>query len=137
MKKILLSMFLLLTITLLVACGGNESSSTTDDVIQNFKDDGLEVGEVSELPNKEYGNTREEGKRVLIPSLGEDTGGRLFRFDNEKDLKEAKKYYDDLADAGPMFYSHTHQKGNFLLQMNGDMTDEDFKKYADSLDKVE
>lgn len=121
---------------LLTACGGKESSYTTDDVIQKFKDDGLEVGEVSDLENKEFGNTREEGKRILIPSLGEDSGGRLFLFKNEIDLKEAKKYYDELGDAGPMFYSHTHQKGNFLFQMNGDMEDKDFKKYADSLDSI-
>ena len=106
-------------------------------IVKKFKDEGLEVGEVSDLPEKEYGNTRKEGKRILIPSLGEDSGGRLFLFDNEEDLQLAKSYYDSLGDAGPLFFSHTHQKGNFLFQMNGDMTDEDFKKYADVMDNLE
>lgn len=132
----LLSLLLILTIAILTACGNEESSLTTNDVIQNFKDDGLEVGEISDLPNKEFGELRKEGKRILIPSLGEDAGGRLFSFDNEDDLKEAKSYYDELGKSGPMFYSHTHQSGNFLIQMNGDMSDEDFKKYADSLDAL-
>ncbi|UAW07777.1 stress protein [Psychrobacillus phage PVJ1] len=112
-------------------------SLTTEDVIQQFKDDGLEVGGTSDLENREFGNTRKEGKRILIPSLGEDAGGRLFLFKNEKDLAQAKSYYDELGNAGAIFYSHTHQKGNFLLQMNGDMSDADFKKYADSLDSIE
>ena len=137
MKKILLSAMLVLISVILFACGGNQSSVTTDDLIKKFKDDGLEIGEVSDLPNKEFGNTRKEGKRILIPSLGDDNGGRLFLFNNEKDLKQAKSYYDDLGNAGAMFYSHTYQKGNFLLQMNGDMSDDDFKKYADSMDGLE
>ena len=128
---------MVLLLTLMTACGnGGGSSATTADVVQQFKDDGLEVGETSDLPNKEFGNIREEGIRVLIPSLGDDAGGRLFLFDNDDDLATAKAYYDDLGNAGSMFYSHTHQAGNLLLQMNGDMSDEDFKKYADSMDKV-
>lgn len=134
MKRLLI---LLAVAFLLAACGGKESSFTTDDVIQKFKDDGLEVGEVSDLENKEFGNTRKEGKRILIPSLGDESGGRLFLFENEDDLKEAKKYYDDISNSGPLFYSHIHQNGNFLFQMNGDMEDAVFKKYADSMDSIE
>ena len=133
MKKLL---SVILAVFLLAACGNGEASLTTEEVIQKFKDDGLEVGEVSDLPNKEFGNTRKEGKRVLIPSLGEDAGGRLFLFDDEKDLEQAKSYYVELGNGGSMFYSHTHQSGDFLFQMNGDMSDEEFKKYADSLDSL-
>lgn len=137
MKRIVMLIGMALLLAVMAACGnGGGSSATTADVVQQFKDDGLEVGETSDLPKKEFGNMRKEGTRVLIPSLGDDAGGRIFLFDNEKDLAKAKSYYDDLGDAGSMFYSHTHQAGNFLLQMSGDMSDEDFKKYADSLDKV-
>ncbi|MGE7132876.1 hypothetical protein [Lysinibacillus xylanilyticus] len=111
-------------------------AKTTDDVIKHFKDDGLELGEVSDLPNDEFGNIRKEGKRILIPSLGNDSGGRIFLFDNEENLKKAKSYYDELGNSGPMFYSHTHQSGKFLLQMNGDMKDNEFAKYAASLEKA-
>lgn len=34
-----------------------------------------------------------------------------------------------------MLFSHTHEKGNFLLQMNGDMKDEEFAQYKDVMDK--
>ncbi|PES99510.1 hypothetical protein CN491_01265 [Bacillus cereus] len=33
-----------------------------------------------------------------------------------------------------MLFSHTYAKGNFLLQMNGDMKDEEFVKYKDVMD---
>ena len=133
MKKLLLA----ITFTfLLVACGGEETNITTNDIIEQFKSDGLEIGEVSDLDNKEYGNTRKEGKRILVPSLGEDTGGRLFIFKDEDGLKKAKKYYDDLGNASPIFYSHTYQNGLILLQMNGDMSDEDFEKFKASINKL-
>ncbi|MGE7917969.1 stress protein [Viridibacillus sp. NPDC093762] len=106
---------------------------TTNSILKGFKSDGLEVGKVSKLNNREFGNLRKDGKRVLIPSLGKDNGGRLYEFKNKKDLKRVKSYYDELGNGGPMFYSHTHQRGLFLLQMNGDMSDKDFAKYVKSM----
>ena len=35
-----------------------------------------------------------------------------------------------------MLFSHTYAKGNFLLQMNGDMEDAQFNKYKEVMDKV-
>ncbi|MGG2111890.1 S-layer homology domain-containing protein [Lysinibacillus pakistanensis] len=115
---------------------GGSATITTDSIIKQFKADGLEVGQVSNLDNKEFGNGRKEGKRILIPSLGDDSGGRLFIFNDAKSLKQAREYYDELSSIGPIFYSHIHQNGLILLQMNGDMNDAKFKKYADSIDKV-
>ena len=135
MKKIFLGLVLTLILGL-AACGGEESSVTTDDIIQSFKDTGLEIGEVSDLPNKEYGNTREEGKRVLIPSLGDDAGGRLYKFKDQDGLDKAKSYYDELGNGSPLFYSHTHANGLFLLQMNGDMEDTEFEKFKNAMDEA-
>ncbi|MGN4125495.1 stress protein [Lysinibacillus sphaericus] len=115
---------------------GRDVAITADTIIQRIKAAGLEVGHVSNLENKEFGNVRKEGKRILIPSLGEDAGGRLFIFNSAEGLAQAKAYYDELGNIGPLFYSHTHQNGFVLLQMNGDMSDANFKKYADSLDKM-
>lgn len=135
MKKLLLFITLLSVLTL-AACGGSESTHTTEDVIQSFKDAGLDIGEVSDLPNKEYGESRDEGKRILVPALGEDTGGRLFKFKSEKDLETAKSYYDELGKESPLFYSHTHANGLFLIQMNGDMEDAEFEKFKTTMDEV-
>lgn len=153
MKKLIFSAALVLSLGL-AGCGDSSTSEkpkdnnsdteqeqkvlakTTADVIKYFKDDKLELGEVSDLPNDEFGNIRKEGKRLLIPSLGADAGGRLFLFDSEENLQKAKSYYDELGNSGPMFYSHTHQSGLFLIQMNGDMEDNEFAKYAASLEKA-
>lgn len=146
MKKVLLTFItfiLVIALALPVETEAAQKNSangsatiTTESIIKQFKNDGLEVGTVSDLPNKEFGNGRKEGKRILIPSLGEDSGGRLFIFKDANSLAQAKGYYDGLSSIGPLSYSHTHQNGLILLQMNGNMSDVDFKKYAESINAL-
>ncbi|HDR4873865.1 MULTISPECIES: stress protein [Bacillus cereus group] len=112
------------------------SNVTVGKVIEEFKAAGLEADNPSDLPEKEFGNTRKEAKRILVPALGEDSGGRIFEFKNKEDLEKAKKYYDDLGNGNQMLFSHTYAKGNFLIQMNGDMEDAQFNKYKEIMDKV-
>ncbi|PEK30624.1 MULTISPECIES: stress protein [Bacillus cereus group] len=112
------------------------SNVTVGKVIEEFKAAGLEADNPSDLPEKEFGNTRKEAKRILVPALGEDSGGRIFEFKNKEDLEKAKKYYDDLGNGNQMLFSHTYAKGNFLIQMNGDMEDAQFNKYKEVMDEV-
>lgn len=136
MKK--LSIFIFICFMMLTACSSaasNEKQLTTGNIIEAFKSAGLEAEKPSDLKQKEFGNIREEGKRILIPSLGENAGGRIFKFGNETDLQQAKSYYDELGNAGSMFFSHTYSKGNFLLQMNGEMKDSEFEKYKKVMDE--
>ncbi|KAA6450426.1 stress protein [Bacillus swezeyi] len=136
MKKWLV---ILLGALFLSACSNSsegENEVTTKQVIQAFKEAGLEAENPSELGQKEFGNTREEGKRILVPALGDDAGGRLFKFKNKEDLEKAKAYYDELGNSSPLLFSHTYAKGNFLLQMNGEMKDAEFEKYKAVMDKV-
>ncbi|TFJ89933.1 hypothetical protein E4U82_19500, partial [Lentibacillus salicampi] len=77
-----------------------------------------------------------KAKRLLIPSLGEDSGGRIFRYDNQTDLEEMKSYYDDLGEENAMFYSHTAVRDDILLQISGELSDEEFKKYKEVLNAV-
>ncbi|MDA1581986.1 stress protein [Bacillus cereus group sp. TH228LC] len=109
---------------------------TTTLLINEFKKAGIEAENPTDLPQKEFGNMRKDGKRILTPALGEDKGGRVFEFSKKEDLEKAKKYYDELGNSAPMLFSHTYAKGNFLLQMNGDMKDEEFNKYKEVMDKV-
>ncbi|MFE6139462.1 stress protein [Bacillus sp. NPDC057893] len=123
----------------LAACDSVKSMTsnvTVGKVIEEFKAAGLEADNPSDLPEKEFGNTRKEAKRILVPALGEDSGGRIFEFKNKEDLEKAKKYYDDLGNGNQMLFSHTYAKGNFLIQMNGDMEDAQFNKYKEVMDKV-
>ncbi|MEH7754774.1 stress protein [Bacillus toyonensis] len=109
---------------------------TTTSLISEFKKAGLEAENPTDLEQKEFGNMRKDGKRILAPKLGEDKGGRVFEFSKNEDLEKAKKYYDELGNSAPMLFSHTYAKGNFLLQMNGDMKDDEFNKYKEVMDKV-
>lgn len=153
MKKTLIIGALCLSLASLTACssGGEKSSTepkqeakkekkevkvTVDSIITEFKNAGLEAENPTDLPQKEFGNMRKEGKRIVVPALGEDKGGRLFEITKKEDLEKAKKYYDELGNSAPMLFSHTYAKGNFLLQMNGDMKDEEFAKYKDIMDKL-
>ncbi|PDY73851.1 stress protein [Bacillus cereus] len=123
----------------LSACDSVKSMTnnvTVGKVIEEFKAAGLEADNPSDLPEKEFGNTRKEAKRILVPALGEDSGSRIFDFKNKEDLEIAKKYYDDLGNGNQMLFSHTYAKGNFLIQMNGDMEDAQFNKYKKIMDKV-
>ncbi|WP_166695543.1 stress protein [Bacillus cereus] len=123
----------------LAACDSVKSMTsnvTVGKIIEEFKAAGLEAENPSDLPEKEFGNTRKEAKRILVPALGEDSGGRIFEFKNKEDLEKAKKYYDDLGNGNQMLFSHTYAKGNFLIQMNGDMEDAQFNKYKEVMDKV-
>ncbi|WP_375567266.1 stress protein [Bacillus pumilus] len=136
MKKYFVLFFTCLL--LLTACSSAASTKkqlTTDNLIEAFQSAGLEAEKPTDLEQKEFGNIREEGKRILIPSLGENAGGRIFKFGNETDLNQAKSYYDELGNAGSMFFSHTYSKGNFLLQMNGEMKDSEFEKYKKVMDE--
>jgi len=134
MKKIL---FLLLTLSVvLAACGNNFAKWSKDDAVTVFKDAGLEVDSVTEMTKDDYGMApmkAEKGVRFLIPSLGDDKGGRILVYDNEDDLKEIKAYYDDLGKGSAILFSWTAVKDNILIQINGDLPEEKYKKYKKAL----
>ena len=152
MKRKLLTALACSTLLMgMVACSSNDKTAneskpkqeekkpepvTTTSLISEFKKAGLEAENPTDLEQKEFGNMRKDGKRILAPALGEDKGGRVFEFSKKEDLEKAKKYYDELGNSAPMLFSHTYAKGNFLLQMNGDMKDEEFNKYKEVMDKV-
>ncbi|MDA2163842.1 stress protein [Bacillus cereus group sp. Bc252] len=133
---LLMGVLLLFGLTACDSVKSMTSNVTVGKVIEEFKAAGLEAENPSDLPEKEFGNTRKEAKRILVPALGEDSGGRVFEFKNKEDLEKAKKYYDDLGNGNQMLFSHTYAKGNFLIQMNGDMEDAQFNKYKEVMDKV-
>ncbi|CAH8248640.1 stress protein [Paenibacillus melissococcoides] len=132
-----LSAIFLMCVLVLVGCGGGKNISA-DEMVQKFKDAGLEI-EARDLEAKEYGmapKLDKESKRILVPALGEDNGGRLFIFDKTSDLEKVKTYYDELGKATAAAFSHTHAAGNVLLQMNGNMEKAEFEKYAKAMDEA-
>ncbi|MEK3916052.1 hypothetical protein [Paenibacillus sp. FSL H7-0331] len=111
---------------------------TLESLVQAFKDGGLEAETPTKMEAKDYGMAPKlgNGLRVLVPSLGKDIGGRVLQFENKADLDNIKKYYDELGKSSAMLYSFTYAKGLFLIQMSGDMKEDQFKKYQDVMDKL-
>ncbi len=140
MKKIIKVLTVMLLLISLTACGGsNFQEYKIDDVLTAFKDAGLEAEDAKEMTKDDYGMApmkAVEAKRFLIPSLGEDSGGRIFSFDNEEDLEQTKAYYDDLGKETAMLFSHTASNKNILIQINGDLEDKKFDKYKKVLNSL-
>lgn len=135
MKKLVL-----LALILFLAACGSSTNHTTDDVITSFKDAGLEVENTKEMTKEDYGIApmkTEEGVRFIIPSLGEDSGGRILSYDNDSDLQEMKEYYDSMGEESALFFSWTIQKDNILVQINGDLPEEQYNKYKSALESLE
>jgi len=131
---------IILAIVLVVSgCGGSSKEVTTEDVIQVFKDAGLEANDpvvqkaedLDILPFKPATLVR-----LSVPSLGEAEGLRIFIFDDKKSLSSAKDYFDKMSETSSLFSSWTATKGNVLIQLSGGVKEEDFKKYEAALKKL-
>lgn len=146
MKKTSVILLAAMLVLILAACGsgGSEEASgekakTGNDVVQAFKDAGLEAESVREMTKDDYGAapmTATEGLRFYIPSLGEDNGGRIMLFENEKDMEATKAYYDELGKTSAIFFSWTASKDNILVQINGNLPEEEYNKYKAALESL-
>jgi hypothetical protein len=109
---------------------GNVGQPTPEQVVQEFRDEGLEVGKsypIEQDPGFEESLTpkvHEEGVRFLIPSVcPEDCGGRVFSFEAEEDLETMEGYFDSLDNVeifGSNLGGYTYRNGLLLLQVGGD-----------------
>lgn len=146
MKIKLLTATILSTTLLLTACGSNEDKNdskteqkqkevTVDSLIKSFEEKGLSVKNVKKMSHEDYGPAPMKSKEAKQFVVDKDMNARLFYYDNENDLKEMKKYYDELGKESAMLYSHTFTKGKFLMQANGSIDEKVFKKYTDIMDK--
>ncbi|MBW7476018.1 hypothetical protein K0T92_14825 [Paenibacillus oenotherae] len=139
MKRIMLAIISLLSISALAACGGGGSTYTSDDVIAAFTKAGLEVEDAVAISKEDMGIVPakfKEGKRFSIPSAGEAEGGRVFAFDNDSDLTELKEFFGKIGEEGTIFFTRTADKGNILIQITGRVEEELFNKYKAALESL-
>jgi hypothetical protein len=140
MKKLVGIMFLF--VLFLTACSsatGGKDSITPDKVIVAFKGAGLEAEDSRKMTKDDYGVApmkAEEGKLIILPSVCEDCGARIFNYENDKDLDEMKAYYDDLGKESAMLFSWTIKHKNILVQLNGDLPEEEYNKYVKALEEL-
>lgn len=130
---------------MLAACGGGAAAPATkavtpDNVIAAFKAAGLEADTPAKMAAADYGQAPFvcEGTRFIIPSLGKTAdgqgkGGRVFVCPNTADRDKLAGYYQALAKSSAAFFSHVFTKGNIVLQINGELKEDQAKKYEAAL----
>ncbi|MCB9172289.1 MAG: hypothetical protein H6637_05135 [Ardenticatenales bacterium] len=75
----------------------------------------------------------EEGVRFLIPSLGEDAGGRVMRYESEAAAEEAATFYKELGTQSAVLFSWAFQNGPLVVQINGELPEEQARQYEEAL----
>lgn len=104
------------------------------DAIAAFRDARLEVGAL--MPVETAGptpQTHREGTRFMIPSLGQDSGGRVFSFETQRDLDAKQAYYDNAGRNVLFGFSWVFTHRNLLLQINGSLPRAEAIRYRDAL----
>lgn len=141
MKKIIFPVTLFLVI-FMSACSNASSGTkevTPDDVVAAFQDAGLEAENPTEMTKDDYGvgpMKSKEGVRVTVPQVCSDCNARIISYENEADLDEMKEYYDSMGEESAMLFSWTAKHKNILIQVNGDMEEEEFNKYKKALESL-
>ncbi|WP_114603785.1 hypothetical protein [Staphylococcus sp. EZ-P03] len=132
MKKLLV--LFLSFIIILAACGKKEVS--LDDIVKEFQNEKLSTHDLKTMTKDDFGPAPMASEKAKIFTVEGNRHARIFKFKNDSDLKTTKKYYDELGKASALFYSHTYAKGNYLIQMNGDVKEETFEKYKKVMEKL-
>jgi hypothetical protein len=112
--------------------------TNADAVIAAFKAAGLEAESPKAMTRKDYGLAPYvcKGIRFLIPSLGEDAGGRAFFCPRKGDGEKLAKYYNSLGEQSAILFSHVFQQPPYVVQINGDLPDEQAAKYEMALQQL-
>jgi len=138
---------LLIAIALLLvigACSSTEQAPKyqkweSTQAIEAFKAADLEAESKQLMTKDDYGMApmvAVEGTRFLIPSLCADCGGRVMSFTTPEDLETTKSYYDELSESSALFFSWVFIKDNILVQINGDLPEEQVRKYEAALENM-
>ena len=112
-----------------------EISITAEDVINAFIGAGLEAHQPYKMTKDDYGIAPYvcEGTRFHIPSLGNNSGGRVFICDSIDHMDALKSYYTKLGESSALFFSWVFTKDNVLVQINGDLAENIAKQYEQAI----
>ena len=137
--------YLIVTVILLFllsACGGGPSASrqwTGQHVVDGLKAAGLEAESTRPMAQEEYSLApmmTTEGIRFFIPSLGEDRGGRILIFDDVEKRDTTRDFYVKAGEQNALIFSWVYVKDNVVVQINGDLPEDQAKKYETALQSL-
>lgn len=128
---------LLLVLFFAVACGG--TPHTPQAVIDAFRVAGLEAESPTEMGPGDYGLAPYvgEGVRFLIPSMGEDKGGRVIVVEDADERAQLVDYYESLGKTSAAFFSWVFTKGDIVVQINGSLAEDVARQYEAALNGLE
>ena len=114
--------------------------ASINEYIKKFKNKSLVVHNEKKMSKDDFGvapmTAKDAAMFSLIDTDNEDDqkNARIFVFDNLKDLRETKKYYDDLGKGSAMLFSYTatDEDNLVLMQFNGDFDQKLVEKYTDA-----
>ncbi len=112
---------------------------TTQQVVDAFLAAGLEVNNPRPMTTDDYGLVpmlAVEGTRFFIPSICTDCGGRIMSFANQEDLTIVQNYYAQLGRFGAVLFSWVYIKDNILVQINGELPEENARMYLVALENL-
>ena|SRR5215207_3313187 len=111
---------------------------TVEEVIQAFREEGLEVGETRqvdrevdrEVDRSFVPKTYKEQVSFTVPSQGERVRGWVFTFESPEDLEQVREHYEGF---GELFSSYVYVKNKVLVQISGSMPEEQAERYGEVL----
>jgi hypothetical protein len=129
-------LWLAIILILLTACGGDDTPPSMR-VIEAFHAFDLEAENPRPMEPDDYGEAPQvavEGTRFFMPFLGGSQGGRIMTFASQAELEQVLSYYQNLDTQPPPWL---FVKDNILVQLHGDLTDEEAAEYEAALNSVE
>jgi hypothetical protein len=109
------------------------------DVIAAFQAAGLEAEGSYLMSPEDYGLAplADEGIRFLIPSLGPDNGGRVLYFKDPAYLAKSEEFYTRMGKEMAALHSWVFVRDNILVQINGELPEEQARKYEAVLQNMQ
>jgi|GEM_PF-2482860 len=112
--------------------------TTPDAVVAAFKAAGLEAESPVPLARTDYGKAPFvcKGVRFEMPSLSEDSAGRAFYCARKADRDRLARYYTSLGQQNPELFWHVFVSPPYVVQLSGDLADEQAAKYEAALMQI-
>ena len=74
-----------------------------------------------------------EATRFAMPSVCDGCSGRIYSFFDQAELDKARRYYVDLGNQAPQFFSWIYTRDNVLVQLNGQLPEDQALRYRRAL----
>ncbi len=132
MKK-LLGVIILSFAIILGGCASGGKDVKADQVLKAFEKAGLNMSDSVTMKTEDFDPAAPVAATEGIQFTTETGAGTVLIFKSSSDVDKMKKVYEELAKIAPGLSPKVVTHGNALLQIGGDMPEEEFNKFKDAL----